>query len=98
MISKTKASQVLSYADDIEVIGRIRKISTGCREHPSVSALIESMVNGTTFDSVKKIWSGPVVHPTFHPDASVGKVLEFVMPHQYHNVCQVFESTGESWN
>lgn len=44
-----------------------------------------------------KEWSGRDVSPLFHPDASVGKVLEFVMQQHYSKVAQIYEPTGESW-
>lgn len=50
------------------------------------------------FDPVEKIWSGPIVTPLFHPDASIGSVLEFVMRHHKNKSCQIFESTGETWS
>lgn len=51
----------------------------------------------SVFDPVEKVWSGPVVHPTFHPDASVGKIFQFVMNQHQEKTSQIFEPTGESW-
>lgn len=55
------------------------------------------MISGTIFDPAENVWSGPRVQPIFHPDISVGQILDFVMPHHYSRLCQVFEPTGESW-
>ncbi|KAL5275825.1 hypothetical protein ACFFRR_001580 [Megaselia abdita] len=51
----------------------------------------------TYFDPVEKIWSGPVVPSLFHPDASIGMVLEFVMNRRKDKPSQIFESTGDIW-
>lgn len=56
------------------------------------------MPEKTTFDAEKKIWSGPEESPLFHQDASVGKVLEFVMTQHEEKPSQIFEPTGETWS
>lgn len=43
------------------------------------------------------MWCGEKISPLFHPDASLGKVLEFVMKQHYSKVAQIYEPTGESW-
>lgn len=51
----------------------------------------------TYFDPVERIWRGRDVPSIFHPDASVGKVLEFVMHQHKDKPSQIFEPTGETW-
>lgn len=50
------------------------------------------------FDPVEKVWSGPVVPPIFHPDASIGSILEFVIRQHKDRPSQIFEPTGETWS
>lgn len=55
------------------------------------------MTSRTSYSSGEKIWCGEKEAPLFHPDASIGKVLEFVMKQHYSKVAQIYEPTGESW-
>ncbi|KAL5276276.1 hypothetical protein ACFFRR_001858 [Megaselia abdita] len=50
-----------------------------------------------SYNSVERVWYGPKVTSVFHPDASAGKVLEFVMKQHYPRIGLVFEPTGEQW-
>lgn len=58
---------------------------------------VETMSKPDSYNAEEKVWSGRKVSPLFHPDASVGNVLEFVMKQHYSQVAQIFEPTGESW-
>lgn len=51
----------------------------------------------TFFNPVEKVWSGLDLPCIFHPDASVGNVLEFFMHRYKDKPCQIFEPTGETW-
>lgn len=51
----------------------------------------------SVYNSVEKVWYGSKETPTFHPDVSAGKVLEFVMKQHYPRIGLIFEPTGEQW-